>query len=416
MHNVKMEEKNIKHIVCTTGEPASIGPQITVRAIAEILAEKRSDAIFHILIEPQSAEKILRFFNLQSLQNHPQIVWHFQASNQAVVFGELNPENGLYGLELLHRAMQIMQEKAILIDKDEIKNKINLSSSLGAFEDLDVDKIISNMALVTAPLHKNNIDQALQNYKNNKNHQNFNIKNNLNIEKNLPKRFYGHTEYLAELAKDYGFSEKILPVLMLLKGFDAARQKQIMLALATVHCPLLQIKERLLQKIQNGRMRYDFLLMIDGLQRLFNNNSENIKKIYEIKVSGLNPHAGEAGLLGDEEIKHIQPFLQTLMNDANIKNQANISGCFSGDTLMLQDADCFYYMQHDQGLAPFKYATFGQAANITLGLPFIRSSVDHGTALDIARLEQHQAVDYQSMKYAIMEAIYMLESQLESQL
>jgi 4-hydroxythreonine-4-phosphate dehydrogenase len=102
-----------------------------------------------------------------------------------------------------------------------------------------------------------------------------------------------------------------------------------------------------------------------------------------ILVTGLNPHAGENGYLGREEIDVISPALK-LANGEGI----DARGPYPADTLFqpryLDEADCVLAMFHDQGLPVLKYATFGEGINITLGLPIIRTSVDHGTALDLA--------------------------------
>jgi 4-hydroxythreonine-4-phosphate dehydrogenase len=102
-----------------------------------------------------------------------------------------------------------------------------------------------------------------------------------------------------------------------------------------------------------------------------------------ILVAGLNPHAGESGHMGREEIDVITPVLETLRAEG-----MQLIGPLPADTLFtprtLPKGDAVLAMYHDQGLAPLKYATFGQGINITLGLPIIRTSVDHGTALDLA--------------------------------
>jgi 4-hydroxythreonine-4-phosphate dehydrogenase len=102
-----------------------------------------------------------------------------------------------------------------------------------------------------------------------------------------------------------------------------------------------------------------------------------------IAVAGLNPHAGESGHLGREEIDIIAPLLECLRNDG-----MRITGPLPADTLFtperLRDFDCVLAMYHDQGLPVLKYASFGGGVNVTLGLPIIRTSVDHGTALDLA--------------------------------
>ncbi len=100
-------------------------------------------------------------------------------------------------------------------------------------------------------------------------------------------------------------------------------------------------------------------------------------------VAGLNPHAGEGGHLGREEIEIIQPVCERLRNQG-----LNLVGPLPADTLFtpkyLTQADAVMSMFHDQGLPVLKYSGFGEAVNVTLGLPFVRTSVDHGTALDIA--------------------------------
>jgi 4-hydroxythreonine-4-phosphate dehydrogenase len=103
----------------------------------------------------------------------------------------------------------------------------------------------------------------------------------------------------------------------------------------------------------------------------------------KIFIAGLNPHAGENGYLGDEEITCITPVIETLRAKG-----LDLIGPLPADTMYspnnLQQADAFLAMYHDQGLAVLKYASFGEGVNVTLGLPIIRTSVDHGTALDIA--------------------------------
>jgi 4-hydroxythreonine-4-phosphate dehydrogenase len=102
-----------------------------------------------------------------------------------------------------------------------------------------------------------------------------------------------------------------------------------------------------------------------------------------IRVAGVNPHAGESGYLGREEIDIIAPAIQAA-KDLGIQ----VSGPYPGDTMFdakaLDGVDAFIAMYHDQGLAPFKFVSFGGGVNVTLGLPIIRTSVDHGTAIDIA--------------------------------
>jgi 4-hydroxythreonine-4-phosphate dehydrogenase len=122
-----------------------------------------------------------------------------------------------------------------------------------------------------------------------------------------------------------------------------------------------------------------------------------------ILVCGLNPHAGENGYLGREEIDVIDPILEKLRAEG-----MNLQGALPADSLFtpkyLNDADAVLAMYHDQGLPVLKYKGFGNAVNITLGLPIIRTSVDHGTALDIAG---SGSSDIGSLQYAVKTALTM---------
>lgn len=190
-------------------------------------------------------------------------------------------------------------------------------------------------AIVTAPVHKGIINEA-------------------------GYAFTGHTEYLAQLSH----TKKV--VMMLAGG-------GLRVALVTTHIPLNKVASSLNQtdltqviQILHHDLQYKF-----GI------------KNPKILVAGLNPHAGENGHLGTEEIEIIQPVL-TKMRSLGI----NLQGPLPADTLfqpfILKDADAILTMYHDQGLPVLKFASFGNGVNITLGLPFIRTSVDHGTALTLA--------------------------------
>jgi len=124
-----------------------------------------------------------------------------------------------------------------------------------------------------------------------------------------------------------------------------------------------------------------------------------------ILVAGLNPHAGEGGYLGREEIDVIAPVIEQLKHEG-----MQLTGPLPADTLFtprhLEHADAVLAMYHDQGLSVLKYASFGEGVNITLGLPIVRTSVDHGTALDLAGTGR---IDGGSMKAAIELAIELAE-------
>ncbi len=173
-------------------------------------------------------------------------------------------------------------------------------------------------------------------------------------------RFPGHTELLEEIA---GRGRAV----MLLVGGS------LRVALATIHCPLREVPER----IRTPEL-LEILRVIDADLRGRFAIAEP-----RIGVCGLNPHAGEAGRFGDEERKQIEPAVERARGEG-----IDARGPLSGDSLFHRAAggefDCVLAMYHDQGLAPLKLHAFGRAVNVTLGLPFVRTSVDHGTAFDIA--------------------------------
>ncbi len=190
--------------------------------------------------------------------------------------------------------------------------------------------------------------------------------------------FTGHTEYLAEKTG--------APfVVMLLVG---GTQQVLRVALVTVHMPLSAVPAA----ITPHRVMETLRVVDRDLKSRF-----GIAKP-RILVAGLNPHAGESGHLGREEIDVIAPSIQ-LVRQAGI----DVEGPLPADTLFtpnqLSRADAVVAMYHDQGLPVLKHASFGQGVNVTLGLPIIRTSVDHGTALDLAGVAG--AIDIGSMRAAV---------------
>jgi 4-hydroxythreonine-4-phosphate dehydrogenase len=190
-------------------------------------------------------------------------------------------------------------------------------------------------AVVTAPVHKSVINDA-----------------------GVP--FTGHTEYLAAR------THAPLPVMML-------ASKAMRVALATTHLPLREVSAA---------------ITIESLTRVITILHHDLVRWWGIKepriaVCGLNPHAGESGHLGDEEMRVISPAIERLT-----RNGLRVSGPLPADTAfvprILADFDAVLAMYHDQGLPVIKHAGFDTAVNITLGLPILRTSVDHGTALDLA--------------------------------
>lgn len=193
----------------------------------------------------------------------------------------------------------------------------------------------SYQAIVTAPVHKGIINDA-------------------------GYAFTGHTEYLAE-------HSGTARVVMMLAGGG------LRVALATTHLPLRAVANAIKPRLLTEVIR----ILHSDLQKRFG------IAFPRIVVAGLNPHAGESGHLGREEIDILSPVLARLRGEG-----IDLVGPLPADTLFSRirhtQCDAVLAMYHDQGLPVLKYASFGEGVNVTLGLPFIRTSVDHGTALDLA--------------------------------
>lgn len=204
-------------------------------------------------------------------------------------------------------------------------------------------------ALVTGPVHKGAINDA-----------------------GIP--FSGHTEYLAQKTGTQR-------VVMMLAGGD------LRVALATTHLPLRAVADAITAEALEQTLR----ILHADLVRRFGITEPRIL------VAGLNPHAGEGGHLGREELEVIGPVLEKLRAE-----RLRLVGPLPADTLftppVLAQGDCVLAMYHDQGLPVLKQASFGHGVNVTLGLPIVRTSVDHGTALDRAGTAE---VDASSLRAAI---------------
>ncbi|OQP34363.1 MULTISPECIES: 4-hydroxythreonine-4-phosphate dehydrogenase PdxA [Pantoea] len=216
-------------------------------------------------------------------------------------------------------------------------------------------------ALITGPVHKGVINDA-----------------------GIP--FTGHTEFFADRAGGHR-------VVMMLAT------EELRVALATTHLPLKDVSAA----ITHASLREVITILHRDLQQKFAIAQPHIF------VCGLNPHAGESGHMGREEIDTIIPALDSLREQG-----IQLTGPLPADTLFqpkyLQHADAVLAMYHDQGLPVLKFQGFGRAVNITLGLPFIRTSVDHGTALELAGLGQAEPGSFIT---ALNLAITMIKSSNE---
>jgi 4-hydroxythreonine-4-phosphate dehydrogenase len=211
-------------------------------------------------------------------------------------------------------------------------------------------------AVVTGPVHKGIINDA-----------------------GIP--FTGHTEFLEQRAG----SEKVVMMLA---------TEELRVALATTHLPLRAVADAITAPL----LRQVLTILHQDLRRKFGISQPHIL------VCGLNPHAGEGGHMGTEEIDTLIPVLEEMRASG-----MRLTGPLPADTLFqpkyLDHADAVLAMYHDQGLPVLKYQGFGRAVNITLGLPFIRTSVDHGTALELAGMGK---ADVGSFTTALNLAIKMI--------
>lgn len=218
-------------------------------------------------------------------------------------------------------------------------------------------------ALITAPVHKGIINDA-------------------------GIKFSGHTEFLAEVTHT--------PQVVMMLATPGLR-----VALATTHLPLREVADAITAPLLEEVIR---ILQRDLIEKF----GIATPKIF---VCGLNPHAGEGGHLGHEDDQIIAPVLEKLRSEG-----MQLIGPLPADTLFvpkyLNDADAVLAMYHDQGLPVLKHKGFGNAVNVTLGLPIIRTSVDHGTALELAGTGR---ADSGSLAYAITTAIEMAQHKVSKQ-
>ena len=344
-------------LAVTTGEPAGIGPEISIRAAWAMRAEVNcvliGDAAFLALTASLIDPAIeLAALSVQALNNNglpdfgPKRVAVIDVPLGAhVTPGTLDPANG--------RAVLATLDLAIA------------GAKAGWFD-----------AIVTAPLQKSTINDA-------------------------GVAFSGHTEYLAEKT---GTAQVVMMLAGEVDPAEGVPMPPLRVALATTHLALKDVPAA---------------ITADGLARVLDILHADLRDKFgiaapRILVTGLNPHAGENGYLGREEIDTITPAIA-----AARARGIDAHGPYPADTLFqpryLKDADCVLAMYHDQGLPVLKYATFGRGVNITLGLPLIRTSVDHGTALDLAARGLGLA-DGDSMQEAIRVALHMVEAQRAARL
>ena len=308
-------------IAITTGEPAGIGPEISIKGANACLDRIHPILIGDYIQLKQLAARIDTGIELCKLDISAQ--YHDIFRNNP---GSIGVIDSPLPIPATPGYLDARNGKAVLSFMD-----IAINGALdGKFD-----------AVVTAPVQKSIINDA-----------------------GIP--FTGHTEYFAEKTRTGH-------VVMMLAGFTGTDNYMLRVALATTHLPLKDVS----QSITIESLMETVMIVNHDLRTRFGIHSPRIL------MTGLNPHAGENGYLGNEELTVITPAIRKLQSVG-----IDVSGPFPADTLFqphhLENADCVIAMYHDQGLPVLKYATFGHGVNITLGLPIIRTSVDHGTALDIA--------------------------------
>lgn len=249
-----------------------------------------------------------------------------------------------FKFDIQKNAGQVNQKvtNVVNVQSDDVDIKIGESTeSAGKFALVAIDYAVEALklnqidALVTAPLNKNNV--ALSS-----------------------KNFVGHTEYL-----QHAFESSNSLMFMV--------NSNIRVGVATGHIPLRHVHEKLSQESILNKVK----IMYKSLK-----NDFNISKP-RIAILGLNPHAGDGGLIGKEEIEMIEPVIQDCKNKGIIAMGPFPADGFFGSSSFLK-FDGVLAMYHDQGLIPFKSLAFGEGVNFTAGLPFVRTSPDHGTAYDLA--------------------------------
>ncbi len=318
----------VSRIAITPGEPAGIGPDILVQ-----LAQHQQHAQLVAIADPSllldrakrlGLPLIIKSFNDNTIAECAKPGELFVDAIELTSIPEpgiANSESGAYVLKTLDRGIALCKNKT-----------------------LD--------ALVTGPINKHLINEHLS-----------------SIDKHSTL-FSGHTEYLAEQTN----TPRVV-MMLATENSEASSllSRPLRVALATTHLPLREVADA----IQPAMLEETLRILHQDLISHFGIRQPNIL------VCGLNPHAGEQGDLGDEELRIIEPCL------AKLRSQGmQLSAALPADTLFtakyLDTADAVLAMYHDQGLPVLKSHGFGQAVNITLGLPFIRTSVDHGTAFDLA--------------------------------
>jgi 4-hydroxythreonine-4-phosphate dehydrogenase len=322
----------VQPLIITAGEPAGIGPELCVQ-LAVTMPDLVVIADKHLL--QQRAAQLGIDLNIKEWGSGKSEVVSGESAARDWKAGDPLPRHSHSPLSTPHYLSVIH----IPLAAPSVAGVLNVANSEYVLATLR--RALQGCqsgefsGMVTAPVHKGIINDA-----------------------GIP--FTGHTEFLAELTRTP-------QVVMMLAGGG------MRVALVTTHVALRQVPDLITAELLESVLR----IVHRDLQRRFGISQPRIL------VAGLNPHAGESGHMGREEIEVMIPVLDRLRLEG-----MNVSAPLPADTLFTPDklaqCDCVLTMYHDQGLPVLKHASFGQGVNVTLGLPIIRTSVDHGTALDLA--------------------------------
>lgn len=343
-------------IALTVGEPAGIGPEISLKAVQQWCSERNLKHSPLVLVgdldflKQTAIDLNLMVDLIESSEFNQALLSVNESLDQEVV-----PAKSAIRLRVpVYHIPLLAPVQAGVLNVDNALHVLNLLDAAIAGA---LSKQYS--AIVTAPIQKSVISDNP--------HVHF--------------KFTGHTEYLAEKTH----TDQV--VMMLVGG-------GMRVALATTHLPLSQVASAITQE----SLRKIITIILHDLT-----HKMGIARP-RLLVTGLNPHAGEGGHMGHEEMTTITPVIKYFQSQGH-----DVRGPYPADTLFqpryLNDCDAVLAMYHDQGLPVLKYASFGHGVNMTLGLPIIRTSVDHGTALDLAG---KNTADVSSMLAAINSAYEMV--------
>lgn len=315
-----MPDQLTRPLCVTMGEPAGIGPEITLAAWA--LRHSAGLPPFYMIADPQ-------YMRLVAARVQP----------GAKIFEITEPSEAPAAFEKGLPVLAVGNGADVIFGKPRRETATAVIRSI----DIGVDHVLRGLAaaIVTNPIQKAVLYDAGFHHP-------------------------GHTEYLADLCSKFAGCDALDPIMML-------AVPELKVVPLTIHIPLRQVADTLTQSL--------IVETCEGVTRALRRDF-GIEKP-RIAVAGLNPHAGEAGKIGHEEDDIIRPAVATLQNRG-----INVIGPLPADTLFHERArkqyDSVVCMYHDQALIPLKTINFDNGVNITLGLPIVRTSPDHGTALDIA--------------------------------